>query len=81
MTAKIAHEQLFADAIATSEPVLRLREVVRGMLAQGQSKEDVLAELDRFRGTLHQARQEAAEDVVLDVMDFLVGWASPHMKV
>jgi hypothetical protein len=30
---------------------------------------------------LRQAGREADEDMVMDVMDFLMGWCSPHMKL
>jgi hypothetical protein len=30
---------------------------------------------------LRQADREADEDAITDVMDFLVGWCSPHMKL
>lgn len=81
MTIKVQHDLLFAAALAKPDPVLRLREVVRDLLAQGHAREDVLAELERYRDLLHRSGQEDAEDAVLDVMDFVVGWASPHMKV
>jgi hypothetical protein len=33
------------------------------------------------RQQLRQAASEAEEDAAMDVMDFLVGWCSPHMKL
>jgi hypothetical protein len=33
------------------------------------------------RQQLRQAASEAEEDTVMDVMDFLVGWCNPHMKL
>jgi hypothetical protein len=30
---------------------------------------------------IFSAFREAAEEVVLDVMDFVSGWSSPHMQV
>jgi hypothetical protein len=41
----------------------------------------MMIELDALRTSLRRWGADEAEDVVLDVMDFVVGWASPHMKV
>jgi hypothetical protein len=60
---------------------VRLREVAQHRITEGQSRADVLSELDSVRMSLRQTGAAEAEDVVLDVMDFVVGWASPHMKV
>ncbi len=68
-------------ALTEPDPALRLREVVQRLLAEGRPREELLSDLDSIRATLRQAGQDEAEDVVLDVMDFVVGWASPHMKV
>ena len=48
MTVKIQHDLLFVSALAKPEPVLRLRDVVKELLTQGQAREDVLAELEHF---------------------------------
>jgi hypothetical protein len=34
-----------------------------------------------MRYLLRQLGRETEEDPVMDVMDFLVGWCSPHMKL
>jgi hypothetical protein len=62
------------------ELVLRLRAVVRDALEAGTSRNDVLADLQRLRAELRQNDPER-EDVVLDVMDFVEGWASPHVAI
>ena len=66
---------------AGSQLVLYLREGARQRLGDGQSREELLSELEAIRLTLRRAGVADAEDAVLDVMDFVVGWASPHMKV
>jgi hypothetical protein len=37
--------------------------------------------LRALRGHLRDAGRDADEDMVLEVMDFLAGWSSPHMKI
>jgi len=63
-----------------TELVLRLRAVVKEALASGVTREAVLADLERLRVELRRDDPER-EDVVLDVMDFVEGWASPHMRL
>ena len=63
------------------EPVLALRTVVAGLLDDGYSREDILTALTGFRERLNAAGREDDEEVVTSVMDFLYGWASPHLKL
>ena len=74
-------EQLFGSAIIAPNPLEQLRQVVMGLLDQGYSPEELLVQLEKYRDTLRAAERETDEDVVLDVMDFLTGWCSPHMRL
>jgi hypothetical protein len=74
-------EEPFAQVLHTQQPRVRLRETVRSLLDQDRTREALLADLEHFRGVLREAGRDEDEDVVLEVMDFLVGWCSPHMKV
>ena len=47
----------------------------------GQTREAVLDLFEHARQQLRQANREAEEDAVMDVMDFLVGWCSPQMRL
>jgi hypothetical protein len=58
-----------------------LAAVVKNHIAGGQDRADVLAALTRFREQLADAGRDEDEDVVLEVMDYVVGWASPHQKL
>lgn len=69
------------QALSSSEPVNDLRNWVLHLLADGQTREAILEVLERARQQLRQADRESDEDAVMDVMDFLVGWCSPHMKL
>jgi hypothetical protein len=33
------------------------------------------------RQELREARRDAADDIVLEVMDFIAGWCSPHRRL
>jgi hypothetical protein len=58
-----------------------LAAVVKTSLGAGQSRADALAALTRFREDLARAGRDEDEDVVLEVMDYLAGWASQHQKL
>jgi len=73
--------QLFGSAIRAPNPLEQLRKAVMGLLDQGYSHEDLLVQLEKYRDTLRATARETDENVVLDVMDFLSGWCSPHMRL
>jgi hypothetical protein len=58
-----------------------LAAVVKSNLVAGQSRADALAALTRFREELATAGRDEDEDIVLEVMDYLLGWASPGQKL
>jgi hypothetical protein len=37
--------------------------------------------LDRYRLALRAEGKQHAEDAVIDVMDMVVGWCSPHLRL
>ena len=72
--------------LALAEPyeraLLTLRGYARKLLNNGYPRETLYEDFERARGVLGEGHApEEAEDVVLDVMDFLVGWCSRHMKL
>jgi hypothetical protein len=74
-------EEQFDEALRSAQPMWRLREVVQSMLAEGQERDAVYAARERFRTLLQKAGRDADEDVVLEVMDCLTSWCSPHMRL
>lgn len=58
-----------------------LAAMVKANLNAGQDRDDALASLTQFREALASAGREADEDVVLEVMDYLAGWSSLHLKL
>lgn len=74
------HQQ-FDEALHAADPLRRLVEVVHGLLAQGYEREVLVEEFECFRKVLQEAGREEDEDVVLDVMDSLVGWCSPGARI
>jgi hypothetical protein len=72
--------QQFDEALRSEEPMWRLRELVQDMLTHGQDRNEILARLESYRSVLREAGRDD-EDVVMEVMDFLTGWCSPHMRL
>jgi Asp-tRNA(Asn)/Glu-tRNA(Gln) amidotransferase A subunit family amidase len=72
----------YEAALAADKPLERLREaVVHDLEVVGRDRAAVYRALDELRLDLRRAGREADEDNVMDVMDFLVGWCSPHRRL
>jgi hypothetical protein len=69
------------QALQSREPVPALREFATRLFAAGHSREAILDLFERSRQLLRDASRDSDEDAVTDVMDFLVGWCSPHLKL
>ncbi len=71
----------FDAALHSSQPLMQLRATVSALLDQDWTRDELLEQLEAFRETLALAGRDNDEDAVLEAMDFLVGWCSPHLKV
>lgn len=71
----------FHGALHSSEPVMRMRDLVRAELEHDVSRREVLGQLESLRIELRGRGGGGEEDVVLDVMDFVSGWSSPHTQL
>jgi hypothetical protein len=74
-------QQQLVDALGAERPLECLRAVVQHLLTTGVDPSSVESELEGVRERLRYEGREDDEDVVLNVMDFLTGWCSPHMKI
>jgi hypothetical protein len=71
----------FRQSLSVNQTVWPLREAVQQLLNEGYTRESLLRSLEAFRQELQEADLEAAEDRVLEVMDYLVGWCGPEMQL
>ena len=71
----------FEKALAAKDPLGSLREELSALLDEGWSREALLRQLESDREALRSAGRSSEEDIVLEAMDFLAGWASPHMTL
>ncbi|MGH3144265.1 MAG: hypothetical protein ACRDTR_00510 [Rubrobacter sp.] len=72
--------------IAQTEPYAQAVPTIRGyaaaLLDTGYPREELYEDFERARTMLEgRGAPDGAEDAVLDVMDFLVGWCSPGAKL
>ena len=72
--------------LALAEPYERALLTIRGyaaaLLDTGYARDTLYEDFERARSVLsRRGAPEEAEDTVLDVMDFLVGFSSSHMKL
>ena len=77
----MAITQDFYAALASEKPLESLRRTVARELEAGVTRERLIAQLEELRADLRRSGREDDEDVVLEVMDFLTGWSSPHMRL
>ena len=77
-------EQQLLELIAETPPLLLmfpLRKVAGDALAQGYDRNALIEDFENVRARLDERGEEEQEDAVMEVMDFLYGWSSPHMKL
>ena len=66
-------------ALRSDRPRAALRSTMKMLLDRGgYTGSDLLGVLEEVRERLHQQGRREDEEVVLDVMDLLDGWAGPH---
>jgi hypothetical protein len=70
-------KQLFLDSLECDNPLEELRQVVQQVILDNTEREVVLSELESIRGQLNEDK----EDIVLEVMDFICGFCSPHIRI
>jgi hypothetical protein len=82
MSRSTEQEDRFEKALNSPIPVDSLRALALELSTEGYRKPQII-ELFEQRLTLLQAdpTREADADALRDVLDFLVGWCSPHMKL
>ena len=70
-----------ANNTPPSRLMFPLRDLAHEALISDYSKEQVIEAFEEVRAQMERQGEEEREDAVLEVMDFLYGWCSPHMKL
>ena len=77
-------EQRIFELVGTVPPdslLSPLRDLARDELAAGHDREGLIEDFEHVRSALREKELEEQEDVVMEVMDFLYGWCSPHLRI
>ncbi len=75
-------ENRFEKALHAPDPVDSLRTLVLELSVEGYSKARIIELFEEWLAYLQKfPEREADADAVRDVLDFLLGWCSPHMKL
>jgi hypothetical protein len=67
----------FRTALSSEHRLDELRRAAQRELEAGTPREQVIATLEALRAGL----SDSDEDVVLEVLDFVTGWCSPHVRL
>jgi hypothetical protein len=65
----------------SEQPLAALRDVASEMLRTGYTRAQVINRFEALSNELRRQHRLADEEVVLDVMDAVVGFASPHTRL
>ncbi len=71
----------YERALRSDQPFTVLRDVVQRQLRAGRDRQALEAELQELRERLQVSGRDNDEDVVLDIMDCLVGWCAPQARL
>src|SRR3954451_16165613 len=74
-------DDCFEQALGSAEPVEQLRSLALRLRSEGYDQDRLISVFENARQELRSEDRESDEDAVMDVMDFIVGWCSPHMKL
>lgn len=76
MTAELERE--LESTIRSSRPLEEVVALMRRYREQGVGQDEVYSFLESLR---ERAADEATEDRILEVADFVAGFCSPHMRI
>ena len=71
----------FESALTSGNRARELRRLAQQLLDEGNEPDAVLNTFEQVRQSLRDAAREEDEDAVMEVMDYLTGWCSPHMRM
>lgn len=71
----------YEKALSSQNPLESFRAMAIERLTQGHDRAAITTSFQEARRQLRLADREADEDAMMDALDCLVGWCSPHMLV
>jgi len=71
----------FLNALNDPKPLESLYRTVKYELYDGGNRSEILYILEQLRQELRNLGEQEKEEIVLEVMDFLVGWCNPDLAL
>lgn len=71
-------KQIFDEALKQENKMLSLRDAIVRLRSEGVDKQILISELEKY---YVETDVEADKDALTDVLDFLTGFCSPHMRI
>lgn len=65
------------SAMRGASPLVDFRQTVGQLLDEGMDRQLLMRELEELRAIV----DSDSEDVILEVLDFIVGWSHPSMRL
>ncbi len=72
------YQAIFWQALGREDPVAALRQAVIMLRSEGVSRGMLLSQLEALR---KQVANDPEENIILEIMDSMVGWCRPHMRI
>ena len=68
-------------ALRMPDPLTALSQVARNMKDAGTSQPEMYAIFNELLQAMQIDGTEQQDDAIRDVMDFIIGWCSPHQRL
>ncbi|QBD75270.1 hypothetical protein EPA93_04365 [Ktedonosporobacter rubrisoli] len=74
-------QNLLREALEGSEAETALVQIVLAWKAAGMKQQEALDEFEQYRKVLRAQAEEQKEDVLMDVMDCIIGWCPAQRRL
>jgi hypothetical protein len=71
----------FTESLTSAQPFDTLRRTVQALVDAGEPTQGTYDQLNTFALEFRAAGRETDEDAILDVMDLLVGFCAPELRI
>jgi hypothetical protein len=71
------YEERFENALHSLEPLTALNSLVLELSAEGHKKAAILKIFENYALSLRKSNRESDEELLMEIMDALVGWCHP----
>lgn len=73
--------QSLENALQAENPFAELRNYLQRLVHAGYDREKLVRDLLDFSYQLRAENRDDDDDLILEMVDFLTGWCSPHMRI